>query len=53
MKKEMPSLPAAFKGCEFLITLNVSSSEMDVGEGISAGYRVLVMSERSASSRNR
>jgi hypothetical protein len=34
-----------------LITLVISSSEMDIGEGILAGYRVLGMSERSASAR--
>ncbi len=49
----MPSLPAALKGCDFLITLEISSSEMDMGEGILAGYRVLGMSERLASGRGK
>ncbi len=51
MKKGMPSLPAALKGCDFLITLEISFSDRDMGEGISAGYKVLRMSERPASGR--
>jgi hypothetical protein len=31
------------------MTLEVSSSEIDMGKGISAGYEALEMSERSAS----
>jgi hypothetical protein len=37
------------KGCDFLITLEISSSEIDMGEGISGGYDALGISERSAS----
>ncbi len=49
----MPILPAALKGCNFLITLIISSSEVDMGEGIVTGYRVLGMLERSALGRGR
>jgi hypothetical protein len=44
----MPSLCAALKGCDFLITLEISSSEIDRGEGISAGYEAWGMLVRSA-----
>jgi hypothetical protein len=37
------------KGCDFIIKLEVSASEIDMSEGISAGNEALVMSERSAS----
>jgi hypothetical protein len=45
----MPSLRAALKGCDFLITLDISSSEIYMGEGISGGYEALGISDRSAS----
>jgi hypothetical protein len=45
----MLSLPAALKMCDFLIILEISSFEIDVDEGISAGYEAFGMSERSAS----
>jgi hypothetical protein len=48
-KNGMPSLPAALKGYDFLIILDISSSEIYMGEGFSAGYKALEMSERSAS----
>jgi hypothetical protein len=44
----MLSLPAALKGCYFLITLVISSSVIDMGEGISAGYEALGILVRSA-----
>ncbi len=44
----MPLLPAALKGCDFLITLETSSSGIDKGEGISGGYAAIGMSERLA-----
>jgi hypothetical protein len=34
----MPSLPALLKRCDFLITLEISSSEIDMGDEISIGY---------------
>ncbi len=37
------------KGCNILITLETSTSNIDMGEGISAGCEALGMSERSAS----
>jgi hypothetical protein len=37
MKNVMPSLPAALKGCDFLIMLKISSSDIDMGKGVSAG----------------
>ncbi len=45
----MPSLPAALKGYDFLIALEISSTEITMGEGIAAGYEELGMSVRSAS----
>jgi hypothetical protein len=48
-KKGMLSLPATLKRCDFLITLVISSSEIDMSEGNSAGYEALGMSKRSAS----
>ncbi len=48
-KKGMPSLPAALKGCDFLIILDISSSEINMGEGISGGYEALGISDWSAS----
>jgi hypothetical protein len=45
-KKGMPSLPAALKGCDFLITMEISSSEYDMGEGISGGYEASGISDR-------
>jgi hypothetical protein len=45
----MPLLPAAWKGCDFLITIEISFSEIDMGEGISVGYEALGMLERLAS----
>ncbi len=44
----MPTLPAALKGCNFLMTIEISSSEIDMGEGTSAGYEALGMLVRSA-----
>jgi hypothetical protein len=44
----MPSLPAVLKGCNFLITLAISSSESDMEEGILAGYEALGISVWSA-----
>jgi hypothetical protein len=44
----MPSMPAALKGCNFFMTLEISSSEIDFGEGISAGYEALGILVRSA-----
>jgi hypothetical protein len=44
----MPLLPAALKGCDFYITLEISSSEIDMGKGILAGYEGLGISVRSA-----
>ncbi len=48
-KEGMPLLPTALKGCKFLITPEIFSSEIDMGGGISTGYEALGMSERSAS----
>jgi hypothetical protein len=48
MKNGMPLLPAAWKRCNFLITLKISSSETDMGESISAGYEALGILVRSA-----
>jgi hypothetical protein len=48
-KKGMPSLPAALKGCNILITLETSSSAIYMGEDISGRYDALGISERSAS----
>ncbi len=45
----MLSLPAALKGCDVLITLEISSLEIDMGEVVSAGYEAWGMSVRSAS----
>jgi hypothetical protein len=44
----MPSLPAALKGCNFMIILVISSSENDMEEVISAGHEALGISVRSA-----
>jgi hypothetical protein len=44
----MPSLPAALKGCNFIITLEFSSKEIDIWEDILAGYDALGMTVRSA-----
>jgi hypothetical protein len=33
-KKGIPLLPAALKGCNFLIKLEISSSEVNMWEGI-------------------
>ncbi len=41
-------LHAALKGYDFLITLAISSLEIDIGEGISAGYEALGISVRWA-----
>ncbi len=49
MKNGMPSLRAALKGCDFLMTLVITSSEIDIGEGTSTGYDSLRVSVRSAS----
>jgi hypothetical protein len=49
MKKGMPSLPAALKGRDFLITLEICFSEIDMGEGISGGQEASGISDRSAS----
>jgi hypothetical protein len=35
--KGMPSLPAALRGYDFLITLKISSSEIDISEGFLGG----------------
>ncbi len=35
-------------GCDFLITLEITSSEIHMGEGISAGYEAWGMLVRSA-----
>jgi hypothetical protein len=35
--KGMPSLPAALNGRDFLITLEIFSSEIDMGECFSGG----------------
>jgi hypothetical protein len=48
-KKGMPSLPAALKGCDFFMTLDISSSEISMCEGISGRYEALGISDRSAS----
>jgi hypothetical protein len=37
MKKGIPLLHTALKGCKFLIILDKPYSEIDMGEGISAG----------------
>jgi hypothetical protein len=44
----MLSLLAALKGCDFLIILVISSSEIDIGDGILARYEALGISVRSA-----
>jgi hypothetical protein len=49
MKNGMPLLPAALKECDFLMTLVISSSEIDIGEGTSTGYESLRVSVRPAS----
>jgi hypothetical protein len=49
MIKKMPLLLAALDGCNFLMTLTIFALVIDMGEGISRGYEVLEMSERSAS----
>jgi hypothetical protein len=46
-KKRMPMLPAALKGCDFLLTLAISSSDITTRESIAAGYEALGMSLRS------
>jgi hypothetical protein len=48
MKNGIPSLPAASKGCDFFITLKISSSNIDMGEGILAEYEAMGISVRSA-----
>ncbi len=45
----MPSLPAAVKGCNFLMTLEISSKESAMREGFSVRYEALGMSVRSTS----
>jgi hypothetical protein len=52
-EKENAITACSLKGCHSLITVKISSSEMEIGEDISAGYRVLGMVERSASGRGR
>ncbi len=42
-------LTATLKGCKFLITLEISSSNIDKGESISAGYEALGISVGLAS----
>jgi hypothetical protein len=44
----MLSTPAALKGCNFFMTLEISFLEIDFGKGISAGYEALGISVRSA-----
>jgi hypothetical protein len=44
----MPLLPAALKDCDFLITLEISSLEIDRGNCILARYEVLGILLRSA-----
>jgi hypothetical protein len=39
----------AITACYFIITLEISSSEIDMGEGISTGNEALWMSEKSTS----
>ncbi len=44
----MLPLPAALKGCNLLITIEISSSDIDMWEGNSAGSEALAISVRSA-----
>jgi hypothetical protein len=45
----MPLLPTALKVCDSLITLEISSSDIDMRDSILSGYEPLRISKRSAS----
>ncbi len=47
MKRRMPQQPASLKKCNFLVTLEISTLEYNLGEGISAKYVVLKLLIRS------
>jgi hypothetical protein len=49
----MPSLPASLKGCDFIITLEITSADIDRWDGMSFGYEVLGIPVRSASGMGR
>jgi hypothetical protein len=42
----MPLLPASLKGCNFLSTLEMVCSEINMGEGISGSYDILSILDR-------
>jgi hypothetical protein len=45
-KKGVPLLPGALNRCNFLMTLEISTSEIDKGDGTMPGYIALGLSEK-------
>jgi hypothetical protein len=47
-KNGMQLLPGALRGCNFVITLETSSLEIDIKDGIFGGHVAVMLSERLA-----